>query len=114
VEATPAAVDPKVAAECVLYEEAMMRMAAPDGVPNTQIVIGCPGYENVRDTTNRFQGAGQFLNASSAKVPQNALDKGKMGKNLYQKMLARGVSEKVANQMVETVVFDAAIAAFGG
>ncbi len=102
----------RIAAECALYEAAMKRDAAKTGTSNTQIVLGCPGYEDVKDTSNRFTGAGAFIGAMRAQPPQAALAMGPAGKNLYQKMIARGVPTDVANAIVSDPVFARAVAAY--
>lgn len=108
---TPTKSDPKILAECALLNEAMIKSAKQPGIYNTQIVRGCPGYENLPDNTTTAQGAGQFISASSAPVPQQALDMGRMGKIIFQRMIARGVSPDIATQMVGTDLFAQAVAA---
>ena len=100
--------NPIILAECALYEAAMQRVAVAEGAPKFGIVEGCPGYEHIFVPGT----ATLFLKTASAPIPPAATALGKMGKILFRRMIARGVPNAIATDMVADPLFAAAVESY--
>lgn len=100
-----------IAAECKLLEAAHRSTAKAQGSAPTAILVGCPGHEGLVDDTTRKQDRQRFKAAMSTPVPEGAKAQGKMGKILFQRMIARGVPPEVAVSLAGGKAFTAAVAA---
>ena len=102
-----------VVAECKLLESAYLTTQKAGLEARPDILVGCPGFEGFQETMTNRDNRKAFAAAARTKVPAKAKAMGKPGKILFQRMIARGTPPAVAVAMVDTELFDAAVAQFG-
>ena len=100
----------RMTAECHLLELAYMVTKAQKDVAYSDILVDCPGYENwtLEMSTRDFSLA--FLQALNAERPPKVIDGGIPANTVFERMIRRGVPVDIAQGMVETRVFDKAVA----
>ncbi|MDO6726516.1 hypothetical protein Q4544_06190 [Cognatishimia sp. 1_MG-2023] len=108
-----AAASAGVVAECKLAEAAYKAVQKSGSSPLNDILVGCPGYESWKAQMTSRQDSKAFRKAAFAKKPAAVKAAGKPGTLIFQRMIARGVPVKVAQEMTATKEFKNAVAQFG-
>lgn len=98
-----------MAAQCRVFERAFKATQAQGGGKVYSVVEDCPGYRNVKPVSSSFAQAGLFFGAATSAMPPHVKASGAHGKRLYQQMLARGVSAKIAGQVAKSPEFKVAV-----
>lgn len=102
-----------VRAECKLLEVAFKTTKASVGTARSDILSGCPGYEDWPITMTKRDDSRAFRKAASTKLPAEAKAAGKAGKILFRRMISRGVPPEIATHVAAKKEFAAAVSAFG-
>lgn len=110
--ATAATATPKdIASECYLLELAYKVTKARKNTAFSDILVDCPGYENWTFEMSTRQNSIAFRKALNARKPKKIENGNETAIILFQRMITRGVPVDIAQAMVETRVFDNAVAA---
>ncbi len=105
----PIAMTQLMAAQCRVFERAFKATKQQSGQTKYSIVEGCPDYQNVNVIRNQFSEAGLFLSAASTATPAHVKQSGAAGVRLFQAMLSRGVSAKIASETAKSPAFKVAV-----
>jgi len=97
----------QIARECRLLERASAEMAARGESPQPDILVGCPGHEGLRDAMSMAEMSAATRRANAARPP--AMVQGVRADMVYRRMITRGVSLVVAEEMAATPEFAAAV-----
>ncbi len=95
--------------ECKLLNNAMETIALETGERDLQIVRGCPGFENITDTSPRFDNSDGFPRALRVSLPNGAAASGPIARRIYQKMIIRKIPREIADQQARTPQFLVAV-----
>ena len=99
------------APECRLFELAYKVTNTQKGAAFSDILVGCPGYEDWTSEMSIRQNSIAFQKAQNAQKPRKIETGSAAEKFLFQRMITRGVPVDIAQSVVETRVFAKAVAA---
>ncbi len=104
----PAPAD-RIAAECRLLERAQAETGARGLTVWTDVLVGCPGHEGARNAMTLAQASDATRAANAADAPQAVRAMGPRADMVFRRMITRGVPVSVAEAMVTTPEFAAAV-----
>jgi len=103
--ATPAEKTAAISMECKLLKTAYDMVQKTGRTARSDIMVGCPGYENWSETTTAIEGNKLLMRAMRAKTPQAAKKYRSVGKALFKRMILRTVPVEIAQKLAETKLF---------
>jgi len=104
----PAPVD-RIAAECRMLERAQAETGARGLRAWPDVLVGCPGHEGAGNAMTLTQASDATRRANAARPPEAVRAMGERADMVFRRMITRGVPVVVAEAMVATPEFAAAI-----
>ncbi|MCC5972195.1 MAG: hypothetical protein JJU15_19840 [Pararhodobacter sp.] len=105
----PANLQDRITLECRMLERASTEISAGGQVPPSDILVGCPGHEDLRDTMSMAEMSAATRRANAARAPDGVRALGPRADQVFRRMITRGVPVAVAEAMTGTPEFTAAV-----
>ncbi|KPQ04721.1 MAG: hypothetical protein HLUCCA12_16350 [Rhodobacteraceae bacterium HLUCCA12] len=99
----------RIARECRLLERAHEAIAAQGAEAADDILLGCPGHEDLISSMSLSDMSAATRRANAAVLPDGLRDRGARAETVFRRMITRGVPVAVAEALVTTPEFAAAL-----
>lgn len=99
----------RIVRECRLLERASVEISARGQVSPSDILVGCPGHEAVRESMSMAEMSAATRRANTASAPQGLRVMGPRADEVFRRMITRGVPVDIAEALTDSPEFAAAL-----